>query len=202
LGWRVPKDFTTFNHGALIGVHPCRGTPQRYTIPSAFPLENADLTDLDDRSGEIEDLLARAGPDLVSALQTIQEAYGFLPRTVLRHLSRRNGIPLARVYGVATFYSSFFLAPRGKHVLRVCCGTACHVGGSTRILEALSEDLGIQPGETTADFHFTLDTVGCVGCCSLAPVVVVGDESHGRLTRSGALEVVAALRTPGDPDVV
>jgi len=166
----------------------------------AFPLENADLTDLHDRSEEIEDLLAGAGPDLVSALQAIQRRYGFLPRSVLRHLSRRNGIPLARVYGVATFYSSFFLAPRGKHVLRVCCGTACHVGGSTRILEALSDDLGIQPGETTEDFQFTLDTVGCVGCCSLAPVIAVGDESYGRLTRSSAVDVAAALRAPEDPD--
>jgi NADH:ubiquinone oxidoreductase subunit E len=171
------------------------------SIQSAFPLENADLTDLEDRSEEIEDLLARAGTDLVNALQTIQREYGFLPRSVLRHLSQRSGIPLARVYGVATFYSSFFLTPRGKHVLRVCCGTACHVGGSTRILEALSDDLGIQAGETSEDLQFTLDTVGCVGCCSLAPVIVVGDESYGRLNRTRAVDVAAALRASGDDDV-
>ena len=137
--------------------------------------------------------LARA--DLCGALQLLQARYGYLPSDVLVELSRRSGISLARIYGVATFYEQFSLVPRGETIIRVCHGTACHVVGAPAITDALCEALDVAPGGTTADGRYTVESVACVGCCSLAPVLVVGAETHGRITPAVA---VARVQNGGD----
>ncbi len=115
---------------------------------------------------------------LVGILQDIQKALRYLPREALSHVAERLGVPLPRVYSVATFYQAFSLTPRGRHIIKVCVGTACHVRGAPKVLEELERKLGIGPGETTYDMEYTLITVNCLGCCALGPVVVVDEEYH------------------------
>jgi len=113
---------------------------------------------------------------LVSVLQDVNKEYKYLPQPVLRYISERLELPLSQVYHAATFYTAFSLTPRGKHIVKVCLGTACHVRGSPRILEEFERKLGIRAGETTKDRKFTLETVNCLGACALGPVVVVDEE--------------------------
>ena len=122
---------------------------------------------------------------LIAILQDIQTQYNYLPPEVLQMVAARLGISLSRVYKVATFYKSFSLLPRGRHEIKVCRGTACHLKGSSRILEGLERDLGIRRGGTTENLRFTLTTVNCVGACALAPMVVVDEDYHGGATPSG-----------------
>lgn len=119
---------------------------------------------------------------LIPILQEIQESFGYLPEEALVFVSEEVGIPLSKIYGVVTFYSQFYLSPRGKNIMRVCHGTACHIGGAERISEAVSEELGVDEGATTEDGEFTVERVACLGCCSLAPCVMVNDETHARLS--------------------
>ncbi|OGO04196.1 MAG: hydrogenase [Chloroflexi bacterium RBG_13_54_8] len=120
---------------------------------------------------------------LVSILQDIQTEYRYLPREVLEETSRIMGVPLSQVYSVATFFRAFSLTPRGRHLIKVCTGTACHVRGAVRVLEKVELDLGIKREETTSDLRFTLETVNCVGCCALGPMVIMDDNKyHGQLT--------------------
>ena len=139
---------------------------------------------------------------LITALEEIQRHYGFLAQDQLRYVARELAFPLARVYGVATFYNLFLFDPPGKYQVRVCRGTACHVNRSDEILTHLRTQLGIDVDETTPDGRITLQTVACMGACSLAPVVVVNEETHGRMTPAKAWQAVAALddgaRTPQD----
>jgi NADH-quinone oxidoreductase subunit E len=133
----------------------------------------------------VEAIVARFDGDkgqLVSILQDIQEEHGYLPREALEKVSRMLDIPLSQIYSVATFFRAFSLEPRGRHLIKVCLGTACHVRGANRILERAALDLSVEPGQTTADMSFTLETVNCVGCCALGPVVVVDDTTHGQMT--------------------
>jgi NADH:ubiquinone oxidoreductase subunit E len=137
----------------------------------------------------------RSGTGLVEALHTTQEIYGYLPRVALEAIAAELGLPLSRVYGVASFYSQFRLRPVGKYVIDVCMGTACHVAGAPLVLEAFSQELEIPVGGTTPDGLFTLQTVNCVGACALAPVVRVGDtETHGRMGPNEARHLVHRLR--------
>lgn len=119
---------------------------------------------------------------LIPVLQKAQSVYGYLPKPVLETIAKELKLTTAEVFGVVTFYAQFHLNPRGKHIIRVCQGTACHVRGGAKILEAVSEHLKIKPGETTRDLEFTLETVACLGACGLAPVMMVDDNTHGRLT--------------------
>lgn len=136
----------------------------------------------------------RGAPDaLITAMEEMQRHYGYLAADHLRYLARELRFPLARVYGIATFYNFFRLTPPGKHVIRVCRGTACHVNQSQAILDHLGERLDVEMGATTADGRFTLLTVACVGACSLAPVVVVDEVSHGRMTPEATWEILAAI---------
>jgi len=128
---------------------------------------------------------------LITMLQEIQAIYSYLPEEALAHLSREAKIPMSRIYAVATFYSQFFLAPRGKNIVRVCQGTACHIKGGTNILEEVEGKLGIKAGNTTDDHKFSLERVACVGCCALAPVVVVNNQVHAKMTPSEAKELIA-----------
>lgn len=119
---------------------------------------------------------------LISILQEAQEAYRYLPREALAYISRETKIPMSRIYGVATFYAQFYLTPRGRHTIRVCRGTACHVRGGNPVLEAAEEYLGVKDGQTTADLKFSLETVACLGTCFLAPVMMVNQTYYARLT--------------------
>ncbi len=116
---------------------------------------------------------------LVSILQDIQAEYNYLPREALTGVSQNLNIPLSQVYSVATFFKAFSLKPRGRHLVDVCMGTACHVRGAVRVLEAIERELGIKAGETTQDLMYTLETVNCVGACALGPIVVVDGEHVG-----------------------
>jgi NADH:ubiquinone oxidoreductase subunit E len=132
---------------------------------------------------------------LIPVLQAAQETYGYLPSTVLEVIATRMSVPISQIYGVVTFYAQFRLLPRGKHVIRTCQGTACHVRNSSLILETLKSNLGVTPGGTTADQQFTLETVACLGACSLAPVMMVDNEAHGRLRPERIPEILSKYRS-------
>lgn len=118
---------------------------------------------------------------LISLLQDVQAEFNYLPRDVLVRISQRLDIPLSQVFSVATFFRAFSLKPRGRHQITVCSGTACHVRESGRILQKLERDLGVKAGDTTEDYRFSLETVNCLGCCALGPVVVVDGEYFGQM---------------------
>lgn len=131
---------------------------------------------------------------LIPILQDVQQAYGYLPKDVIMYVADKTGVPASQIYGVATFYAQFHLNPRGRHVIRVCRGTACHVRGSKMVLEAIEKKLGITAGGTTPDLRFTLETVACIGACGLAPVMMVNDDTHGRLTPEMVDEILAQYK--------
>lgn len=118
---------------------------------------------------------------LIPLLQEVQTIYGYLPENALRDISEFVKVPLSRIYGVATFYNQFRLMPLGENIIRVCRGTACHVKNSATILFALESELGVKAGQTTRDKKFTLEVVNCIGACSIAPVILVNDDYHGRI---------------------
>jgi NADH-quinone oxidoreductase subunit E len=133
-----------------------------------------------------ERILERMGTvrptDLIPLLQEIQDSYGYLPAPILQEVSRRTGIPTSRMYGVITFYSQFCLSPRGRHTIRACRGTACHVRGARSVAETISRQLGVGEGQTTPDNNFTFETVACLGTCFLAPAMMVDNDYYGLLT--------------------
>jgi NADH-quinone oxidoreductase subunit E len=142
----------------------------------------------------------RGQPDaLITVLEEIQDHYGYLPRRALEYVGRELGFPYARIYGVATFYNLFRLDAPGRYQVRVCTGTACHVNRSADLLAHLKERLGIGEDETTPDGRFTLQTVACTGACSLAPVVVIGDQIYGHMTPARAWNALMALQADGAP---
>jgi NADH-quinone oxidoreductase subunit E len=122
----------------------------------------------------------------IEILQDLQDEHRHLPEDVLRHVADALAVPVARLFHLGTFYKAFSLKPRGKHVLEVCMGTACHVKGAPRVLDALSRELGVPEGGTTADGNFTLEPVRCLGCCAIAPVVKVGSSLHGEVQAAKA----------------
>ena len=128
---------------------------------------------------------------LMPALQKAQEIYGYLPIEVQTIIAEGLNIPISEVYGVATFYSQFSLFPKGKYKIGVCLGTACYVKGSGEIFEKLSQVLGIQGGECTADKNFSLDATRCIGCCGLAPVLTVNDDVYGKITADDVEGIIA-----------
>ena len=119
---------------------------------------------------------------LVSILQDIQAEYNYLPREALEEVSRCLNVALSQVYSVSTFFKAFSLKPRGRHLINVCLGTACHVRGAVRILETIERELGIEPGETTKDLKYTLERVNCVGACALGPIVIIDGEYSGGMS--------------------
>ena len=135
---------------------------------------------------------------LITILQHAQDIYGYLPTDVLYHIAERIGSTPAKVMGVATFYSQFRLQPVGKYLIMLCQGTACHVNGSEKIEKAIKEEIGSSDGETTADGLFTLKNVACLGCCSLSPVMMINDETYGRLTPEKTKEILRNLKAKED----
>lgn len=119
---------------------------------------------------------------LIGLLQSAQDSYGYIPENVIEYISELEGTPVADIYGVITFYSQFRLKPLGKNIIRICEGTACHVNGAKTVLQALEDELGVTVDETTEDGAFTLLSVACLGCCSLAPVMMINNETFGNLT--------------------
>ena len=128
---------------------------------------------------------------VTAMLQQIQEEVGYLPLHALLHVSERLGVPASRMQALGTFYKSFSLIPTGRHKVGVCMGTACHIRGGMQVLDKLERELGVKTGGTTPDRRFTLESVRCLGCCSLAPVVRVGQKVHGRMNQ---LKAAKALR--------
>lgn len=127
---------------------------------------------------------------LIPVLQGAQDIYGYLPQEVMFEIAKGLKIPPSTVYGVATFYAQFHLKPRGRHIIRVCLGTACHVRGGAKIMEAIQKELNIGDGDTTEDLQFTLESVACIGACGLAPVIMIDDDTHGRLTPDTIPEIL------------
>jgi len=138
---------------------------------------------LDEVRARLEPILARhEGKEgvLISLLQDVQEEFGFLEENAMQAVADDLMLPVSHLYGVASFYSQFYFEPRGKNVVKVCTGTACHIRGAPAIQARLEEQLGIGPGETSEDLKFTLETVNCLGCCALAPVVSINDRVLNR----------------------
>jgi NADH-quinone oxidoreductase subunit E len=128
---------------------------------------------------------------LIPILQDVQEIFGYLPEEELHKIATHTRLPVSRIYGVATFYNQFRLTPLGKNVIRVCRGTACHVKGSQDILTTLEIELGIKAGETTKDMQFTIETVACMGACSIAPVISINEEFYGGLSVKQVQKLIA-----------
>ena len=132
--------------------------------------------------------------NLIPILQGTQQTFGYLPKQAFIKISEETGLKLSEMYGVATFYAQFRLKPVGKHIIKVCHGTACHVQNANAITEAIQESLGILDGETTEDNLFTLESVACLGCCSLAPAMMIGDDTYAKLTGKEAVNIVKNIK--------
>jgi NADH-quinone oxidoreductase subunit E len=145
----------------------------------------------------LDNILNRYGRDpanVISILQDIQTEANWLPEEDLRYVSAQLQIPLSKMMALATFYKAFSLEPRGKHIVSVCLGTACHVRGAERIAGAVERELGIQGGETDESLTWTLETVGCLGACALGPIVVVDGEYHGQMTSAKATRLLKKIK--------
>ena len=142
---------------------------------------------------KITEIIEKYGKDsnaIVAMLQDVQEEHNYLPREELEKLSKELDVPLSRILSVATFYNAFSLTPKGKYPINFCLGTACHVRGGERIMEKIERELGIKRGETTDDLKFSLDEVRCLGCCGLAPVMMVGKDVQGKLSEAKVIPIL------------
>lgn len=132
--------------------------------------------------------------NLIPILQGTQGIFGYIPQEAFLKINRETGLKLSEMYGVATFYAQFRMNPVGKHIIKVCHGTACHVQNANELTEAIEDTLKVKDGETTEDNLFTLESVACLGCCSLAPVMMIGDETYGKLTGQQAVKIVKNIK--------
>jgi NADH-quinone oxidoreductase E subunit len=139
-----------------------------------------------------KDLIAKRNQQgsLIPLLQSAQDSYGYVPEKAIHYISEIVNIPPSEIYGVVTFYAQFRLQPLGENVIRICEGTACHVNGAKSILNVLQDELNIGVDETTDDGKFSLQSVACLGCCSLAPVIMINDETHGNLTAKSLKKII------------
>jgi NADH-quinone oxidoreductase subunit E len=147
-----------------------------------------------DDSAFIEVCFEKHGRFLIPILQEIQAQYNYLPENVLKIVSEKLGMPFIDVYSVATFYQAFSLRPRGKHVITTCLGTACYVRGGSKIVESLSRELNLAPGNTSEDMEFTLETVNCLGCCAIGPTVVIDGTFYGEMNSQKTLQLLKKLK--------
>jgi NADH-quinone oxidoreductase subunit E len=143
-----------------------------------------------ERIDQIIDKHHSEASSLIQVLLEIQSAYHWLPKEALERVAERLQVPLTRVQHIATFYKAFSLVPKGRHEIHVCLGTACHVRGAPRVLDAVEELIGIKPGETDLDLKFSLQTVNCLGCCALGPVMEIDGKTHGKATPAQMAEVL------------
>jgi NADH:ubiquinone oxidoreductase subunit E len=163
------------------------GQPTAGTIQTADSLEPEELESI---RRMIADDFGNDPGNLIMILQAVNGRYKYLPQPALREVSGSLGVPLSRIYGIATFYKAFSLEPRGAHTIKICVGTACHVRGAGRLKERLEDTLHVHEGQTTDDRRFTLETVRCVGCCSLGPVVMIDEDTY---SRTDSQTVIGAL---------
>lgn len=161
-------------------------------VTAEQPCPVAEALDLSPLRRILEEFRGTPGA-VIPILQRTQDVYGYLPRPVLKEISRRAHIPLNQLYGVATFYAQFHLERRGRHLVRICDGTACHVRGAARNIEAVSDALEVEPGGTSPDYKYTVEIVYCLGSCGLAPVAVVDDKVSGRLNPADLVKQLQAL---------
>jgi NADH-quinone oxidoreductase subunit E len=169
-------------------------TPTRNPVSGSSgepPAETGPLVDFDRLGGIIREFEGQQGA-IIPILQRTQDVCGYLPREALAYISKKTLIPLNQLYGVATFYTQFHLARRGKHLIRICDGTACHVRGAAKNIAAVEKAIGVAPGETSPDYKFTIEIVYCLGSCGISPVALVDDMACGRLS---ADELVNRVRT-------
>ena len=152
--------------------------------------ENVDLSLLEDVLAHYADVKG----SLITILQKTQEIYGYIPIDAVYHISERTGLTPAKILGVATFYSQFRFQAVGKYLIMICKGTACYVNGAERIIEAVQEELGIGDNQTTEDGLFSLSLVSCRGCCSLAPVMMINEDSYGSLTPDKVKKILRDIR--------
>jgi NADH-quinone oxidoreductase subunit E len=143
-----------------------------------------------DKLGRLIQKFRDDGGSVIGLLQDISEEYRYLPEEALQRVSDETGVPLSRLYGLATFYTSFRLEPMGKHHVCVCVGTACHVNGAEKIAECVCRELGVEPGGTTEDQEFTVETVNCLGACALGPLVTVNGEYHSKVDQAKAKKLL------------
>lgn len=162
--------------------------------PEFLKNEESKIKELDEVIEEYKDMSG----NLIIILQKAQGIFSYLPREVIAYLSEKTGQTQAKIYGVATFYTQFRLEPIGKNLIMLCQGTACHVSGSKKIERAIIDELDIEDGQTTEDGIFTLENVACLGCCSLAPVMMVqsesGEETYGNLTPESVKEILKKIK--------
>lgn len=147
-----------------------------------------------DQVRKIVDQHGRRKEHLIAMLLDCQEEFSYLPRTLVELVAARVDVPVAQVLGIATFYRGFSLKPLGRYPIHVCMGTACHVQGAPRLVEALERELQVPRGEMTPDGLFSVETVNCLGCCGLAPVITVGKNVHGKLKQAGLPRVLKKYR--------
>ena len=152
--------------------------------------ENVDLSLLEDVLAHYADVKG----SLITILQKTQEIYGYIPMDAVYHIAGRTGLTPAKILGVATFYSQFRFQAVGKYLIMICKGTACYVNGAERIIEAVSEELGIGDNQTTEDGLFSLSLVSCLGCCSLAPVMMINEDTYGSLTPDKVRKILRDIR--------
>jgi len=152
--------------------------------------EHAELT-TDQALDKLFDLYRSQKGALIPVLQEAQNIFGYLPKEVLQRIAKELRLPFSKVFGVVTFYAQFHLKPRGRNIIRVCLGTACHVRGGAKVFGSIQEHLGVPDGETTEDLRYTLETVACLGACGLAPCMMINDDTHGRLTPDRASGLLA-----------
>lgn len=148
------------------------------------PLDKSAAMKICDSMGQI------TSDSLIPILQKIQDAYGYLPAEILAEVSKKTGLNANQMYGVATFYEQFHLEPRGRHTIKCCRGTACHVKGGREIVKAVGHELGIEEGQTTEDMRFTFETVACLGTCFLAPAVMINNDYYGHATQDKVKSVL------------
>ncbi|MGD2272000.1 MAG: NAD(P)H-dependent oxidoreductase subunit E [Desulfobacterales bacterium] len=161
--------------------------------PSMEPSDRIDWQKID----EIIEKYQQNHEALLMIMQDISDIYNYIPPEVIPVLTQKLAVKESLIYSVATFYKTISLEPRGKYIVNVCTGTACHVRGADKILDALQEDLDIHVGETTDDMGFTLESVRCIGCCASGPVITVNQDTHGGLDRSSAVRVIDTYRQQG-----
>jgi NADH-quinone oxidoreductase subunit E len=145
---------------------------------------------LKEKVGQVLEKYQRDKSALIDVLHDTQSEIGYLPKEALEEVGQGLGVPLSRVYSVATFFKAFSLKPRGRHLINVCLGTACHVRGADKVLEQMEKELGVKTGANTPDLKFTLETVRCVGACALGPMVIIGEDYHGEMTPEKVNEVL------------
>ena len=153
----------------------------------------ASVLEIPEKRQSFEAVLAEYGTQmgsLIPVLQKSQDIFGYLPEEVMASIAKATHKKEAEVFGVASFYAQFRFEPVGEHIIKVCHGTACHVAGAGKITDALCNELNMAPGETSKDMQFTLLNVACLGCCSLAPVIMIGDKTYGRLTTDSVVKII------------